>query len=162
MRLFFMRYIILFFILDFQILFAQKVFISFDTDCPMCQKYVPILSSFQEKYQTISLEVLFTKWETDSTIYNFKQNFAFKLPYKIDSNNDFLIKNNVKVVPEVLFFDEHQQLIYQGSIDNWFFALGKYRKKATKFFLEDAIKAYLKGECPVIEKTEALGCIIEK
>lgn len=159
-----MRYILILILLFYYLpLFSQKVVISFDTDCPMCQKYLPIIQNLAINYKSkIQFECIFTKWETDSTIINFKQLYNFNLPYIIDKNNDFLIKNNIKVVPEVLFFDEHNQLLYKGSIDNWYFALGKYRKKATKFYLEEAIQSYLKGECPTIEKTEALGCIIEK
>ena len=56
--------------------------------------------------------------------------------------------------------DNEGNLIYRGMIDNWFYALGKYRKITTAYYLEDAINAYLKGEDVSIKQTEPIGCFI--
>ncbi len=140
---------------------AQTVYFSLDTECPMSQKYVPVLNQFKKDFPKIDFHGVFTKWETDSTLTAFRQDYDFGLTATIDENNAFLQQMQVSVVPEVLFFDEYKHLLYRGSIDNWFYDLGKYRQKATGFYLRDAINAYLLGECIKIEKTIALGCIIE-
>jgi hypothetical protein len=140
---------------------AQTVYVSLDTECPMTQKYVPVLNQFKKEFSMIDFQGVFTKWENDSTVTTFRQDYDFHLASFIDENNAFLRQMQISVVPEVLFFDEYQHLLYRGSIDNWFYDLGKYRQKATEFYLKDAIKAYLSGECIKVEKTVALGCIIE-
>jgi hypothetical protein len=140
---------------------AQTVYFSLDTECPMTQKYVLVLNQFKKEFPKIDFQGVFTKWESDSTVTAFRQDYNFHLASLIDKNNAFLQKMQVSVVPEVLFFDEYKHLLYRGSIDNWFYDLGKYRQKATEYYLRDAILAYLAGECIKIEKTIALGCIIE-
>jgi thiol-disulfide isomerase/thioredoxin len=140
---------------------AQKVFFSFDTECPMSQKYVPVLQKIQADYPKIDFQAVFTKWDSDSTIALFKSQYGLKLPYRIDKDNALLQSWATEVVPEVFFFDEYDVLLYRGSIDNWFYALGKYRAKASEHYLREAIEAYSKGECIRREMTKALGCIIE-
>jgi hypothetical protein len=61
-----------------------------------------------------------------------------------------------------MLFDRSGNEIYRGAIDNWFFALGKYRNETTEHYLENAIQAMLDSRLPEIRKTEAVGCFIEK
>jgi hypothetical protein len=156
-----MRYIPLIILLYSNSLIGQTVFVSLDTECPMSQKYVRVLEQLATDFPKIHFEGVFTKWETDSTLLEFRENYHFSWTARIDSSNQWLQAMHVQVVPECLFFDEKQQLLYRGSIDNWFYALGKYRPKATEHYLRDALNAYAKGECINVEKTDALGCIIE-
>jgi hypothetical protein len=147
----------------FEKTFAQNptVYIAMDTECPMTQKYTVPLKKMIADFPKINFVAMFTKWETDSTILQFKADYQIVIKDKIDYEYDFFKKVNATVVPSVYFFDEKNNLLYSGSIDNWFYDLGKYRLKPTEFYLENAIKSYLKGECIDVEKTVALGCILE-
>jgi len=49
-----------------------------------------------------------------------------------------------------------------APIDHWFYDLGSYRQQTTENYLKDALDAVLKGAEPILKKTDAIGCIIQK
>jgi hypothetical protein len=142
---------------------AQKaqVFFALDTECPMSQKYTSTIKALQKTFPSVEWIGLFTPWDNDSTIQLFLTEYELKLPYQIDKEYAIFKKMDGKVVPEVYFFSEKNELLYRGAIDNWFYELGKYRPAPTENYLHDAVAAYLRNDCILIEKTTALGCILE-
>ena len=64
------------------------------------------------------------------------------------------------VTPEIIMVDNKGDLIYRGMIDNWFYALGKYRRVTTEFYLQDAIEAHFNNQQVAVQKTDPIGCFI--
>ena len=153
------------------------VIIIFATDCPISQKYVPILRGISDSLSGIKFIMVFSKWETLEAINAFAVDFNIvddvnikhpvnnKLANNItllqDTQNTLIKTLKATTTPEAFFYDENQQLLYQGAIDNWFFALGRYRPQATEYYLKNAITQYLKNEKITVSKTNPIGCLIE-
>jgi hypothetical protein len=131
-------------------------------ECPIAQKYMPILRGMTNLYTSIEFYQVFTKWDDWDSIQAFKKEYPLSITALKDKTGQLVKNINAKATPEVFFFNEHYVLLYRGAIDNWFFNLGKHRQEATECYLEEAINAYLKGEKIKIKKTNAVGCIIEK
>ena len=59
--------------------------------------------------------------------------------------------------PEFFVFDKNRNLVYEGAMDD----NDKDYTKVTKHYVEDAVKAALKGEKPETTSTKAKGCKIQ-
>lgn len=152
----------------------NKPFVLFfySTDCPICQKYVPILRGVSDSFPDVKFILVFTKWDSLQATKNFAQSMTWdRSASSTHVSNDFgyvwdyknkLIKNlKATTTPEAFFFNNKNQLQYSGAIDNWFFALGRYRPEATEFYLKNAITQYQKNEKITVSKTKPIGCLIE-
>jgi len=58
--------------------------------------------------------------------------------------------------PQVFVVDQDGVLRYRGAVDDVTFR----QKKATRFFLEEAVEALLEGHLPTLTETPAYGCAI--
>lgn len=130
------------------------------TDCPISQKYVPILRGLADAHNDIKFIMVFSKWETLEAIKTFALDFN-NITFLHDTENKLVKKLKATTTPEAFFYDKSQRLLYQGAIDNWFFALGRYRPQATELYLKNAITQYLKNEKITVSKTNPIGCLIE-
>lgn len=137
-----------------------KVILFFGLECPICQKYVPELNRIYEEYSSrIDFEVIIPERTEAKSISKFTSDYNVNFPINIDKNGR-THSLNPTVTPEVFLFDSTGKLIYQGAIDNWFYALGKYRTEPSEFYLRNALESILAGKKPNVEKTEAIGCLI--
>lgn len=132
-------------------------------DCPICIEYTHKLN---ELYSTFGKEVQFKGYFPNFSSKPHKIE-TFKKEYSIDFelNTDYYKKQsqkwNAQVTPEVILFDEENEIVvYRGRIDNKFFKLGKRRNVVTSNELEDALKAAIEGKLPAVRETEAIGCFI--
>ena len=55
--------------------------------------------------------------------------------------------------PEFFVFDKNRRLVYTGALDD-----NNNAEKVSKHYVEDAVKAALKGETPSTQTTTARGC----
>jgi thiol-disulfide isomerase/thioredoxin len=144
------------------------VLIFLSAECPISQKYAPILRGMQEQFSDVKFIVVFTKWDKIEDInkylneYPLLTNTQYPITVLKDKKNALVQAIDAKITPEAFLFNNNGVLNYRGAIDNWFFALGKYRPEATENYLKDAINATLKNEPIKIKHTDAIGCIIEK
>jgi peroxiredoxin len=58
--------------------------------------------------------------------------------------------------PHVFVIDSDGILRYRGAVDDVTF----WRRQATRFFLQEAVEALLRGDLPVMNETPAYGCTI--
>jgi thiol-disulfide isomerase/thioredoxin len=138
-------------------------------ECPISQKYAPILRGLQTQFPQVKFIAIFTKWDKIEAINDFLKEYPLSEANNIsgitvlkDEKNNLIKKIDARITPEVFLFDKNSVLIYRGAIDNWFFALGQYRSQATEHYLADALQLFLKNEPVKIKQTNAIGCIIEK
>jgi hypothetical protein len=83
------------------------------------------------------------------------------IPIIEDSSYYWSKQYDAKITPEVVMIDSLNTIVYKGRIDNWPYAPGKKRKKATEHDLKNVLDAYLKGNAINVKYTKAIGCFIE-
>jgi thiol-disulfide isomerase/thioredoxin len=149
------------------------VLIFLASECPISQKYAPILRGVLAQFPQVKFLAIFTKWDKTPNIEEYLKDYPLSnFNDNVNNSNNFIVlkdeKNNLikkidaQITPEAFLFDKNGVLMYRGAIDNWFFALGKYRAEATEHYLVDALQSFLKNKPVKIKKTNAIGCIIEK
>jgi hypothetical protein len=137
------------------------LFVYLNPDCPISQKYASKIRLLSEKDMVSLIGVQPNLGVTREKIETFKSEFQFDFPIINDERQLLTSYMGATVTPEVFLVDSQGQVIYQGAIDNWFVALGKYRPAATELFVDDVIAAWAIGSSVQVSKTEAIGCLIQ-
>ncbi len=135
------------------------VFLS--AECPICQNQVLTLNQLMKKYPQVHFKGVFTAWDKWRDIKTFQTTFAPAFHLGRDDHHRLAKRLDATVTPEV-FLLHKGQIVYQGAIDNWYYAPGRHRVAPTAHYLEDAIRAVQNGGPVSPAKTEAIGCIIER
>lgn len=151
-------------VVDFKKITAEKNLIAvvfLAADCPISQKYVRTLNDLSQRFPEVSFVAAFTRWDDAEAIQRFRSEFQPRFPLWRDSDMRLVRRLGATITPEV-FFLKGNKVIYQGAIDNWFVALGRYRPSPTEHFLQDAILAILHGRTVEMSRTTAVGCGIEQ
>lgn len=142
-----------------------EVTVFLGVDCPISQKYVTKLNSLYALYhQNPSIKWTFIVPEVlaKKEIKAFTKSYNINFPLLSDQPGLPITHHfEATVTPEVIL-RRHGKTMYRGAIDNWFYALGKYRNQVTEDYLGDAIQALLRNEQPAIKMTEPIGCIIQR
>ncbi len=146
---------------------AQKrvlILIFFDTECPICQTYTGKLQGFYDKYKRqIDFKIIYpTKNTKQKAVRQFQKEYDFKIPFVIDTEHILVKKWNATTTPEVVMVNEKGEIIYRGAVDNQFVGLGKFRPKTTETYLQDAIENELHSLPINPQKTEPIGCLINR
>lgn len=141
-----------------------RLFVFYDTECPICQKSSKRLQEMYVKYgQNVAFKAVFsTKSLKRSDVRQFNKEYNFTIPYVIDRKHRLVEHYDAKTTPEVVLLDGKGVEIYRGAIDNQFFGLGKYRPKTTEFYLQNALEALKNGQPVSPSSTEAVGCLINR
>lgn len=141
-----------------------RLFVFYDTECPICQKSSKRLQEMYEKYgQNVAFKAVFsTKSLKKSDIRQFNKEYSFTIPYVIDRKHRLVEQYDAKTTPEVVLLDKKGTEVYRGAIDNQFFGLGKYRPKTTEFYLQNALESLQNGQPISPRSTEAVGCLINR
>ncbi len=132
------------------------------TDCPISNRYAPLLQEMSVKYgsEAAFWLVFPDKNESPESIRSYLQEFKYKLPALRDTKHSLVKKSGAKVTPEVAVFNLKRDLVYHGRIDDLYREFGKARSAATTHELADAIEAASKGVAPPSAAAEGVGCFI--
>jgi len=132
------------------------------TDCPISNRYAPLLQEMSVKYGgAAAFWLVFPdKNESPENIRSYLQEFSYKLPALRDTEHSLVKKSGAKVTPEVAVFNSKRDLVYHGRIDDLYREFGKARRAATPHELADAIEAASKGVAPPSAAAEGVGCFI--
>jgi thiol-disulfide isomerase/thioredoxin len=132
------------------------------TDCPISNRYAPLIQEMSAKYgHQASFWLVFPdKSEAPEKIRAYLREYGYKLSALRDLEHALVKKSQVKVTPEVAVFDAKRELIYHGRIDNLYQDFGKARRAATTHELADAIEAASKGVAPSAASMDGIGCFI--
>ncbi len=85
---------------------------------------------------------------------------SFTLPYLFDEKQDIFPKYGATRTPEVFLLKNTGngfEVVYTGTIDDNYKSAGEAKEK----YVENAVKAVLKGISPEIPVTKAIGCGIK-
>ncbi|SRR6266403_4154456 len=132
------------------------------TDCPISNRYAPLLQEMSVKYggEAAFWLVFPDKNESPENIRSYLQEFSYKLPALRDTGHSLVKKSGARVTPEVAVFNLKRELVYHGRIDDLYREFGKARRAATTHELADAIEAASKGVAPPSTAAEGVGCFI--
>lgn len=131
------------------------------TECPICQKYAGLLSTLVGAYPQVQFIGVYTKWEDPALIQPFIDGYGLNFPMALDPTHGLIRQLKTKVTPEAFLIDPDGNILYRGSINDWFVGLGKYRTVVTEEYLKDALDAYLAKKPIVKSQTKAIGCIFK-
>ena len=132
------------------------------TDCPITQKYITRIKSIVDEFSdSVDFYGVFPSQFSIKEIKDFKKEYNTSIPLLRDENMELVKHLKATVTPEAFLLDKMLVVQYQGAIDNWFYELGKYRQTTTEEYLIDGLKALANGEAPSVNKTEAIGCLIQ-
>jgi thiol-disulfide isomerase/thioredoxin len=139
-----------------------SVLIFVRTDCPISNRYAPLLQEMNKKYgQQASFRLVFPdRNESTDKIRHYLLEYNYQLPAIRDLDHALVKKTMAKATPEAAVFNVKGELVYHGRIDNLYEHIGQSRRSATTHELADAIEAASKGLNPRVLTTEAVGCFI--
>ena len=144
---------------------AINVFVFLDTECPISQQYVRNLETLRLAFSQKNVQfwaVFPTKGVTKDEIIAFQKKYDFQYSCIIDYNIKLTKKLDAKTTPEVFILNNKNKILYRGAIDDLYYDLGKKRPEASIFYLKDALNNIINKQKITIQKTEAIGCDIER
>jgi thiol-disulfide isomerase/thioredoxin len=132
------------------------------TDCPISNRYAPLLQQMEKKYgQEVFFRLVFPdRNESPEKIRSYLKDYGYDLAAIRDLDHALVKKTFATITPESAVFNAKGQLVYHGRIDNLYEHLGQPRSAATTHELADAIDAASKGENPRVSSANAVGCFI--
>lgn len=140
-----------------------RVYLFLSPECPLCQNYTLVLNNLYTKYKVLGVEmigIVSSKSFNNIDVKEFTNKYNIHFPLLL--NNNLLAKYfDASITPETIVTDSLGNKIYQGRIDNWAYDIGKKRKQATVFDLNDALDFFIKNQKRPFYRTKAIGCFIE-
>jgi thiol-disulfide isomerase/thioredoxin len=138
------------------------VFVFLRTDCPISNRYAPLLQEMNKKFgqQALFRLVFPDRTESPDKIQHYLEEYGYQLAAIRDLDHALVKKTMAKATPEAAVFDTKGVLVYHGRIDNFYEHIGQSRRAASTHELADAIEAASKGVNPPVATREAVGCFI--
>jgi thiol-disulfide isomerase/thioredoxin len=139
-----------------------QVLIFVRSDCPIANRYAPLLQQMHQKYgPNVAFRLVFPdRNESQEKIRNYLREYHYDISAIRDLDHTLVKRAAAKVTPEAAVFDPNGQLIYHGRIDNLYEHIGQARRAATTHELADAIDAASKSLKPPMISVDAVGCFI--
>ena len=139
-------------------------FIFVADDCPISNRYAPEIQRLAKLYTSLGINFHLvyvkpniTRKEIEKHTEKFFSNISSVLH---DPYHDLVNLSEASVTPQVAIFDNKQNLVYSGRIDDRYIDFGKQRPKAQKADLENALRSLLSNKLPKPKRTVAVGCYI--
>jgi hypothetical protein len=138
-----------------------KCYFFFISDCPASRNNLPKIQYLSKKYAN---QVDFVGLVSDPYLDSIElgstlEELSISFPIQLDTTLIIARKHGAKITPEVFLYADNK-LIYSGSVDNYFYALGKHRKVITQHHLADAIKNTFSRKIVHPKHTKSFGCSI--
>jgi Redoxin len=120
------------------------------------------LDSLYHQYNYNTYVIIPGNLYSEEEIKSFKDSFTISFPIIIDTNYYLCSKLNASITPEYFLLKENMVVLYQGAIDNRALDNDVIRQSASINFADSAINSYLQNKKIEINKTNAVGCYIER
>jgi len=147
--------------------FGEKkayVLVFVDSDCPLAQKYLPVLDRLERGYRDKGVQFVAVNSGPHDTIVVMAAQaveFGVEFPFVKDADGRVADALGVSRTPEVAVLDTKRVLRYRGRIDDQY-RPGGQRKEPTRHDLVEAIDAVLAGKPVEIPTTPVDGCLIQR
>ena len=132
------------------------------TDCPITNRYVPLLLRLKDAYdEKVNFWFVYPdKNTTAEQINEHLRQFAISIPALRDPSHSLVKQASATITPEVAVFDAQARLLYHGRIDNLYEIAGRSRPAATTHELQDVLNAAIAGKPVPFATAPAVGCYI--
>jgi hypothetical protein len=144
------------------------------TDCPISNRYLPLLSQVAKRFATRGCRLWLVypnPGDTIASVHAHQSQYpvAASLPQLIAPDSRFLAHAKVHVTPEAAIFHADpppggsimsQPVLWHGRIDDRYLTFGTQRPAATHHDLVDALNAALAGRRPTAPAAPPVGCAI--
>lgn len=132
------------------------------TDCPISNRYAPLVQKLSEKFQgKANFWLVYPDAaETPAQIRAHDQEYRYSIPALRDIHHELVKRAQATITPEAAVFDAGGKLLYHGRIDNWYEDFGRSRQAATTHELDDAVSAAAAGKTVQPDHANAVGCYI--
>jgi hypothetical protein len=133
------------------------------TACPIANAYVPEMNRIADTYGPKGFDVRLAYVDSlysEQSLRKHHKEFGYSFPAVKDASRALTRLAGATKTPEAAVFSPGGELLYDGRIDNLYYALGRKRPKATVQDLRRSLQAILAGK-PVPQKhTEVVGCFM--
>lgn len=138
------------------------VFIFVRTDCPISNRYAPLLQKLNGEFAGKAKFWLVypDKKTTSQQITEHLREFHYSIPALRDPDHSLVRLAGAAITPESAVFDLQGRLIYHGRIDNLYEDAARARPAPTTHELQNAIGAAIVGKAAPIASAPAVGCYI--
>lgn len=132
------------------------------TDCPISNRYAPLIQEMSAKYRKeAAFWLVFPdKAESADKIRAYEKEYGYTLQALRDPERALAKRSGARVTPEAAVFSAKGELVYHGRIDNLYQDYGRARPAATTHELADAIEAASRGVAPATTAADGVGCYI--
>ncbi len=134
------------------------------SECPVSNRYAPELARLCAEYAPRGVRffrVYPDAADDAASALQHGQDFSLSFPALLDGGHVLVERAGVGITPEVAVFDAGER-VYRGRIDDRWLALNESRPEPTRRDLALALDAVLAGGRPQVERTEAVGCLIQR
>jgi len=132
------------------------------TDCPVSNRYAPLLRKMHADYSAkAAFWLVYPDKRTNAgQIRDHLNAFGYSLGALRDPDHVLVKHASASITPEAAVFDPHGKLVYHGRIDNWYEDAGRSRPVATSHELQSALDAAIAGKPSRVAAAPAVGCYI--
>jgi len=132
------------------------------TDCPISNRYAPLLQHLNETYSAKAKFWLVypDKKTTVHEIADHLKQFHYSISPLRDPDHSLVKLAKAATTPEAAVFGAQGRLLYHGRIDNWYESPARSRAAATTHELHDVLEAATNGKPAPLTSAPAVGCYI--
>jgi hypothetical protein len=132
------------------------------TDCPISNRYAPLLQHLSETYASGSkFWLVYPDKKTSAReIRAHLAQYNYKISALRDPERVLVKRASATITPEAAVFDSQGRLLYHGRIDNWYEDASRARPAATTHELQNAVEAAINGKPVPLANASAVGCYI--
>jgi peroxiredoxin len=134
------------------------------TDCPLVERYLPVLQKLESAYRGKSMQFLAINVGPGDSILNVATQaveHGMEFPFVKDTEAKWAPALGVTRTPEVVVLDAERRMRYRGRIDDQY-RLGGNRAEPTRCDLQAALDEVLAGKEVTVPETPVDGCLITK
>ena len=131
------------------------------TECPVSNGYAPEMTRLAKSFGPRGIVFRGINADPDVTAAAaaaHAEEYGLPFPILLDPDQRIAGQAGVGVTPEAVILLPDGQVVYRGRIDDRYSPDGRHRPEAVVHELEDAIKAVLRDEMPVVAQTKPFGC----
>jgi len=142
---------------------AANVFLFTRTDCPISNRYAPVVRRLHEEFSPQGIEfwlVYPDPAQSPKTIHQHLKEYSYPCRALHDPQHTLVERTQVTVTPEAAVLLPNGDVAYRGRIDNRYTDFGISRPEATEHDLKNALTAILAGQSIKNNLTTAVGCYI--
>ncbi len=142
---------------------AFRVLIFLAPLCPICQNMTYDLRMLEEEFADAPVEFvgLFPNASTrPDQMAAFKTAYGLNMAFQQDTAQ-WAQQLGAHWTPEVFVLDAQDSVLYQGRINDRYFAPGRRKNKTRHRDLRDALLEITQGQPVTLPRTDAVGCPIE-